>query len=311
MDVVNSEGAYVSTKILNYDTSYVDVTVNPGTYLDVLAEDGLTRIVYQLLPTSTENDAFVLSDVYSVTQSNNLIRFIPGGTNVQTLLSNIVPAKDATIKLVNKMGQERTDGGISRDDKIVVTSANGMVSRVYHLSMLSTQFELTSDYLAYILSNTYSVDQVDYEVSGPTGTTLVSEFHSNIIPAMGATAVVVDADGNEKATGDLNQGDMVKVTSADGRIVVMYAIDFATSANQLAGSMVKVYPNPTTGKVNIQGVELGTRIQVFSQTGALIKDIKTSNSLETISLDNQPSGMYLVVLTKDARLVGQYKVIRK
>ncbi len=309
MDVVNSEGAYVSTKILNFDTTYVDVTVNSGIYLDVLAEDGLTRIVYQLAPTSTENDAFVLSDIYTVTQSTNLIQFIPGGTNVQTFLSNLVPAKDATVKLVDKMGHERTDGGIARDDKIVVTSANGQVTKVYHLSMLRTQYVFASDYLAYILSNTYSVDQVNYKVAGPTGSTMVSEFNSNITPAMGATAVVTDASGNEKTSGDLNQGDMVKVTSADGRIVVMYAIDFATSADKLAESKIQVYPNPTTGKVNIRGMEQGTRIQVFNQTGALIKDIKSSTSLETISLDNQPSGMYLVVLTKDARLITQHKLI--
>ena len=59
LDVVDSEGVYVPTKMLNFDTTYVDVTVNSGIYLDVLAEDGVTRIVYQLLPNSSENDAFI------------------------------------------------------------------------------------------------------------------------------------------------------------------------------------------------------------------------------------------------------------
>ncbi len=311
MDVVDSEGKYVPLKILNYDTTYVDVTVNSEIYLDVLAEDGLTRIVYRLNPNTTENDAFVVSDIYTVTQSLNLIQFIPRGTNIMTLLSNIVPAKNATVKLVDKLGNERVEGGVAEDDKVVVTSANGEVTRVYHLSMLRTQYILTSDYLAYILSNTYAVDQVDYKVSGPSGSTLVSEFNSNITPAMGATAVVVDADGNEKTSGDLNQGDMVKVTSADGRMVVVYEIDFATSANKLAEGKVQVYPNPTSGKVNIQGVEQGTRIQVFNQTGALLRDIRSTAALETLSLQNQPSGLYLIVLTKDSKLVGQFKVIRQ
>ncbi len=312
MDVINSEGKYVPLKMLNFDTAYVDVTVNSGIYLDVLAEDGTTRIVYQLLPSATENDAFVLSDIYTVNQSINLIQLIPRGTNLQTFLSNIVPSTGATVKLVNKMGQDKIDGGISQDDKVVVTSPNGLVTNVYHLSMLRTQYILTSDYLAYILSNVYAVDQVNYKVTGPTGATLVTEFNSNITPAMGATAVVTDADGNEKTSGNINNGDLVKVTSADGKMVVMYAIDIQTSVkDRFAENKVVVYPNPTSGRVNIQGVEAGTRIQVFNQTGALLRDIKSSSSLETLSLDNQPSGMYLVVLTKNSRLIGQYKVMRR
>ena len=175
MDVINSEGAYIPLRMLNFDSTYVDVTVNSGTYLDVLAEDGLTRIVYQLLPASSENDAFVLSDVYTVIQSTNLIHFVPRGTYVQTLLSYLVPATGATMKVVDKMGHERTVGGLYEDDKIVVTSANGMVTRVYHLSMLRTQYILESNYLAYVLSNVYNVDQVNYRITGPSGTTLLTE----------------------------------------------------------------------------------------------------------------------------------------
>ncbi len=310
MDVVNSDGAYVSTKILNFDTAYVDVTVNSGIYLDVLAEDGLTRINYRLLPSSSENDAFILSDYYTISQSNNLIQLVPRGSNVQTFLSYLVPSTGATLKLVDKMGHERVDGGIAQDDKVIVTSANGLVTNVYHLSMLRTQYILDSNYLAYILSNEYAVDQVSYKVTGPTGSTAVADFNSKITAAMGATAVVVDADGNEKASGELSQGDKVKVTSADGKMVVMYSIELdVTSSRKLAESSIKVYPNPTSGKVNIQGLEQGTRIQVYNYNGALLRDVRTSSTLEVISLDNQPSGMYLVVLTKDSRLVGQYKVI--
>ena len=72
-----------------------------------------------------------------------------------------------------------------------------------------------------------------------------------------------------------------------------------------------LYPNPTSGKVNVNGLERGTRVQVFNQTGALIKDLKADQSLEVVTLSNQPAGMYLFVLTKNAKLLGHYKVIRK
>ena len=311
MDVVDSEGKYVPVKLLNYDTAYVDVTVHSGIYLDVLAEDGLTRIVYQLAPTTTERDAFVLSDMYSVAQSLNLIQFIPRGTAVETFLANIVAPLGATIKLVDKIGHEKTEGGVGDDDKVVVTSSDGKVTRAYHLAMLRTTYLLTPDYLAYILSNMYDIDQVAYKIHGATGTTLVSDFNANIMPAMGATAVLVDSEGNEKSAGDLNQGDMVKVTSADGLQIVMYTIEFATSVNKLSQGKALVYPNPTSGKVNIQGIESGTRIQVYNQAGALLRDIRSANTIETISLDNQPSGLYNIVLSKNSKLIGQHKVLRK
>ena len=311
INVINGNGAYIPMIMLNFDTTYVDVTVNSDTYFDVLAEDGITRIIYQLLPSSSESDVFVLSDVYSIDQSHNLIQFVPRGTYAQTLLSNLVPATGAAMKVVDKMGHERTEGSLYEDDKVVVISANGLVTRVYHLSMLRTQYILESNYLAYVLSNVYGVDQVNYLITGPSGTTLLTEFNSNITPVFGAAAVVVDVNGNEKNSGDLNEGDKVKVTSADGKIVVLYKIDFATSAEKFVQRNIQVYPNPTSGIINIKGLEQGTRIQVINQTGVILEEIKANTNIETISLDNKPAGLYIVKLIKDSRLMGQYKVIRR
>jgi hypothetical protein len=53
---------------------------------------------------------------------------------------------------------------------------------------------------------------------GRPETTILSDFYARITPSMGATAVVVDASGNEKTSGDLDDGDMLKVTSADGQL---------------------------------------------------------------------------------------------
>ncbi len=311
LNAINSSGAYVPLKMLNFDTAYVDVTVNSDIYLDVLAEDGITRIVYQLLPSSSENDAFVLSDVYTVVQSTNLVHYVPRGTYVQTLLTYLIPSTGATMKVVDKMGHERTEGSLYEDDKVVVTSANGMVTRVYHLSMLRTQYILGSDYLAYVLSNVYNVDQVNYVITGPSLTTSVADFHSAVTPVAGATVGILDSNGNEKTTGGLAIGDKLQVISKDGKIVVEYAIDILNSVVIPEAGKIQVYPNPTSGSVNIQGLEQGTRIQIYTPTGVMIRDIKTQKNLETLSLNNQPSGMYLIVLTKDSRLLGQYKVIRR
>ncbi len=313
MDIVDEDGAYVTLTQLNFDTVYVNATVNANTYFDVTAEDGITRIMYQLQPNSTEEDAFILSDVYSILQSENLVTFVPRGTSVPSFLANVTPALGATVKVVDKMGYERTEGTLYEDDKIVVTSQNGMVTRVYHLGMLRTQYITGVEYLAYVLSDDYKVDQVDYDIEGPTNETSIDDFYARITPSMGATAVVVDADGNEKTSGSLAQGDLLRVTSADGRIVVTYDLEVTVVSSKLTGAaQIEIYPNPTNGKLNVRGVEAGNRIQVYTSTGAMIRDMKVQSSLEMLSLDGQPSGIYMIIVSKNNNeLLGRYKVSKR
>ena len=312
LDVVDGQGAYVSLKQLNYDTAYVDVTVNPDTYFEVTAENGITKIVYQLQPNASDNDAFILSDVYSVIQSQNLVEFVPGGTTVNTFIGNITPSFGASVKVVDKLGFERTEGTLYRDDKVVVTSPNGLVTRVYHLSMLRTQYILSTTYLAYVLSDVYAVDQVEYIIDGANTGTSVSDFYAGITPSMGATAVVVDASGNAKTTGTLVNGDMLKVTSADGHIEVMYELKVvAVSSDLTAGTSIEIYPNPTNGRLNIRGVEAGNRIQVYNSNGAVVRDMKVRTNVEVLSIDDQPAGMYLIVISNENKLLGRYKAVKK
>jgi hypothetical protein len=176
--------------------------------------------------------------------------------------------------------------------------------------MLRTQYILETTYLAYVLSNIYMVDQVNYQITGVPGTTTITDFYARITPSMGATAVVVDADGNEKTSGDINVGDMVKVTSADGKIEVMYQLG-VTSAFEVNKNQIEIYPNPTNGKLNVSGVEKGNRIQVYNASGALVRDMKVQSNLEVLSLDNQPAGMFLIVISNDSKLLGRYKAIKK
>jgi len=310
MTVISSDGAYVPMKMLNFDTAYVSVTVNANTYLDVLAENGITSIRYQLLPQGNESSAFLTSDLFSVKQKELLIEFVPRGTNVQSFLSNIFPSLGASMKLVDKKGFERTDGEVADDDKVVVTSPNGTVTSTYHISKLATQYVPETTYLAYILSNVYAVDQVNYKIDGASGTADISEFYSKISAAQGAKAVVVDSNGNEKTTGDINGSDMVKVTSADGRIVVMYTFGPLTSASWVQANQIELYPNPTNGKLNLTGVEKGQRIQVYNSVGAAIIDVNVESSQEIISIDKHPAGLYMIVVSDKDKLLGKYKAIK-
>lgn len=311
MEVINSEGAYVSLKILNYDTAYVNVTVNANIYLNVTAENGKTKIIYQLLPSVSENDAFLTSDIYGVVQKDLLIQYVPRGTDVDAFNANLIPSAGATMKLVNKMGQERMDGEVADDDKVVVTSPNGMITKVYYISKQATQYVPETTYLAFILSNVYSIDQVMYKVAGVTGSETVSAFLTKITPAAGASVAVVDKDGTVKINGDINGGDKVMVTSADGKIKVYYSFGPLTSVRDFDSNNIELYPNPTNGEINVSGVNAGQRIQVYNSVGAAIREINVQNTIERISLRNQPAGMYMIVVSDNNKLIGRYKLMKR
>jgi hypothetical protein len=290
---------------------YVNVTVNSDIYLDVIAEDGVTEIVYQLIPDVTDDDAFITSDIYAVSQKNLLVEFVPRGTDVRSFLASVVPSAGSSVKIVNKMGQDRPDGVVADDDKVVVTSPNGMYTNVYYISMLAEEYVPETKYLAYITSTVYNVNQLAMQVVEVAGATSVANFYANIIPSMGATAMVVDADGMEKTTGDIMRTDMVKVVSLDGRHTAMYSIGSITSADVIGEVNIEIYPNPTSGKLNISGVEAGNRIQVYNTVGAMIRDISVQRNIETISLDTEPAGMYMIVVSDDSKMLGRYKALKR
>jgi hypothetical protein len=309
--VIDAQGAYVPLKMLNFDTTYINVTVNSNIYLNVVAENGVTQINYQLIPSSSDNDAFLLSDIYSVVQKELLIQYVPRGTNVRTFISNLVPSGNATMKLVDKMGLERLDGGVADDDKVIVTSANGKVTRTYYIAKLASEATPATTYLAYILSAVYGVDQVAYKVAGVAGTETVSAFLAKVSAAPGATAYVVDKDDAVKTTGDIDGSDMVKVVSADGKMNVYYTFGPLTSADVLQANDIQLYPNPTNGEINVSGLKAGYRVQVYNSVGAAIRDINVQSSIERISLRNQPAGMYMIVVSDNSKMLGRYKAMKQ
>jgi hypothetical protein len=311
LTVINGQGAYVPLRTLNFDTAYVNVTVNDNIYLSVVAENGITEIVYQLIPNSADEDAFVLSDIYTVVQRDLIIQNVPRGTRVNAFFTNVVPSAGATMKLVNKMGQERLDGDVADDDKVVVTSKNGAVIKTYYIAKLPTAATPNVTYLAYILSNVYGVDQVAYKVAGVDGVETVSNFLTRVTPAPGASVAVVDKDGVVKINGDINNTDKVQVTSADGKMKVFYTFGPLVSAKVVEAKDIQLYPNPTNGEINVSGLKAGYRIQVYNSVGVAIRDINVQNSIERISLRNQPAGMYMIVVSDNTRMLGRYKAMKQ
>lgn len=312
MTIIDSKGAYVPFKTLNIDTVYVDVVATDRILFEVVAEDGRTKILYNLVPATANTDAYVISNVYTVTNGDNndgLIEHVIFGVNPSALLANLTPVSGATMKLVDKNGVERFFGDVAKDDKVVVTAADGTTTRTYTFIMHGPQHSS----LAFVESAVYTVDQINFRISeGPTDKTTVASFLTKIVPAYGARVVVRDAQGKVKTgTVVLRPGDVIVVTSGDRTTSVTYTIDVLVGIDRVSSDKVRVYPVPTRNSVTVAGVEVGNRIEVTNMLGMRILDKIAVSDKETVSLEGQRNGFYFITVRTDRDVIGRYKVIKE
>jgi hypothetical protein len=72
-------------------------------------------------------------------------------------------------------------------------------------------------------------------------------------------------------------------------------VNFGTGIGQLTDSQsIRIYPNPTAGKVNISGSE-NMDISVYSTTGNLVYSLMKGPARE-IDLSNLENGLYIIQL---------------
>ena len=286
----------------------MDVLVSDQIYFDVIAEDGLTSINYQLKPNADPSDAFVISDVYMVDQMTLLISLVPQGINVEAFLANLTPAPGASVQLYDKLGFERNEGLLYMDDRLLVSSSDGSSVVTYYLSVLNE----VPNYLAYVVSEVYLVDEENLSIANVALDHTVADFKGNVTPAEGATMEVQNSDGSAKADSDaMAEGDMLVVVAGNGINEAVYTISLSTAVNELESSAVSIYPNPSKGVLNIAGAEIGSRVRVYNSVGANVRDIVVYSGVESISLEDQSAGMFLITITYNDEIKGRYKLIKQ
>ncbi|HYX05980.1 MAG TPA: T9SS type A sorting domain-containing protein, partial [Bacteroidales bacterium] len=288
--------------------TYTQVQATSQVFFEVVAEDNGTTITYTLIPNADETTAMLTSNVYSVDQEASLIDFVPQGTTVATFFENVTLSPGATAQIIDKLGLDRNSGQMMLDDKVIVTAPDGTTEHVYYLGMLGYD----KDKLAFIMSDVYDVNQVTLTVSVPSGNApTVGDLVGALQPAPGATINVFSSDGTEKAQGDvIADGDIVKVTAANGVNTANYNVALITGIGQFTNGTVNIYPNPTAGMVHLSGLTAGTVLHVYNSVGSKVLDKVVNQDNEDISLENQRSGLYFIMITdKNKNVLGQYKLI--
>ncbi len=72
-----------------------------------------------------------------------------------------------------------------------------------------------------------------------------------------------------------------------------------------------MYPNPTTGTINIDNVANGSTIKVYNMLGAELEVLNNANEFNTIDLSKYNAGTYLVkVLNNDNVVVNKVNLVK-
>lgn len=166
--------------------------------------------------------------------------------------------------------------------------------------------------VVFLLSEVYSVDQIDNVISGAdiNDQTTVVAFIANLSASEGASFAVTNATGTPKTSGTLVNGDKVVVTALDGTVRT-YVIEVIVSTNNRLENNINVFPNPSDGSYTISGLKAGNRIQVFNIVGTLVLDKYAAGDNEPVNIQKQRSGVYFITVSDNANVVGRYKVVKE
>lgn len=71
---------------------------------------------------------------------------------------------------------------------------------------------------------------------------------------------------------------------------------------------ISVYPNPSSGQFNFNGLEKESKIEVFDMSGKIIYQSTASGDFETINISEKAKGIYFYRITKEMKLVQSGKI---
>ncbi|MFY7739093.1 MAG: T9SS type A sorting domain-containing protein [Flavobacterium sp.] len=90
-----------------------------------------------------------------------------------------------------------------------------------------------------------------------------------------------------------------------------FAVALGLEGNSI-NNVINLFPNPTSEVLNIDNKtnEIVSNVSIYSISGALIKEVKSTNSIESISVSDLQTGIYFVKLSINDE-VKNYKFIKK
>ena len=301
MNIIDANNNLVSLQTINFDSVMVDRVVSTEVFLEVIAENSDVAI-YSLDFGLAGSDAFLFSDILNINQETMVVYGIPEGISVAGMMEIVYPNTNATMKVFDKNGFERTMGNLYPDDVIEVTSADQSVTVPYSLNFT---YEVNQAPVASISGPTEAVigEVQNYAATVnddglPEGSTLTYLWEittGNAADVTIATADQLTTDITFNAAGTYE----LSFTASDSELstTVTTTITSAVGINGFDWSSVKVYPNPAS---DVLYVEFGSvnnaeaRLRILDITGRVVYNAANLNDKGEIGLQGFDTGVYFL-----------------
>lgn len=151
-------------------------------------------------------------------------------------------------------------------------------------------------------TTTYTIDN-DVMVSY----TLEPEEAGTMVPANDGKTVVVTWSESYKGDVTLTATPVNECNNGDSNMTI--TVRNTTGVSEFANN-AKVYPNPTSEKVNIECTGM-TRVSVFNTLGQMVYNAEVDTDKVTINTESLPAGSYLVRITTAEGSIAKHLTIIK
>jgi hypothetical protein len=315
LTIVNENNELLGKNVVTADGQVVLRTATDDVYFEVVAQDKVTKILYQLKPATTATDAYVLSDVYEV--SDVLVDGITFGISVEAFYNNIT-AVGGESYIEDRAGVKRSIGTLNSDDMIVVVSEDGSVTVKYTLGFSgmavnqAPEIELDENIGANVdvpfnLAATVTDDGL------PSGSTLSYSWSVTDGDEANVTIDTPDAESTDVSISAVGVY-VLELTASDGLLESKASVNVnvtVTGLSHVQSSELEVYPNPASDKVFINGLRIDSDVTVMNMTGAVVDKFNANDGRHYIELDNQPAGTYLIRVQEMNGSVRIGKVVKR
>ncbi|MBI3519427.1 MAG: T9SS type A sorting domain-containing protein [Bacteroidetes bacterium] len=149
-----------------------------------------------------------------------------------------------------------------------------------------------------------AINFVDLAAAG-TGTINIAQTNTCTTNTSGAWEQFNDNSWNAYA--DPNNWDW----TTDLGIFPYVSADFSTGIKSLSASVISLYPNPTTGVLNVNATEANSSLEVYNIIGSKVFSsalVKGNNSIDLSGLSN---GSYFVKMNSNNQVITKKVVISK
>lgn len=282
-----------------YNYSFVKCDANT----DGIEEFNLQVVQNNLSPTNPSSITFYSTLIDAQTQTNPISNLMYTNiSNPQTIYASVNGA-------INQVVLNAIDCSVDNDNDTVSTDLediNGDTNLAYD----DTDADGIPNYLDNDDDDDYILTSLEYVFN--RSATSILDTDSDGIP----NYLDGDDDGDLILTflEDYNQdgNPLNDDTNSNGTPDYLESSVALGLEDNSINHTISLYPNPTSDVLNIDNKtnEIVSNVSIYSISGALIKEVKSTNSIESISVSDLQTGIYFVKLSINDE-VKNYKFIKK